>query len=81
MDTITASEAGEILGVTAGQVRRYYRDGLLAGHQMGRRLLLFSRREVEKFRKPLRTGRPRKSNCAKDEANNHKTRSSTKGRT
>ena len=62
MEEITAEDAGGILNVSAAQVRWYHRNGLLPGRRIGARVLVFRRRDVEKFVKPTKTGRPKASN-------------------
>jgi excisionase family DNA binding protein len=66
---ITVMEAAEILGVGARHVRRYHERGLLVGRQVGQRLLLFQRADVENFVKPKRTGRPKATVKKKGKSN------------
>jgi hypothetical protein len=60
-DEITAAEAAAMIGVSPTHVRWYHRQGLLSGRRIGQRLLVFRLADVKEFKKPKKTGRPRKS--------------------
>jgi len=62
---VTTATAAEMLGVTPHQVRWYHAQGLLPARRIEdatRRppVLMFKRADVESFKKPKKTGRPRK---------------------